>query len=590
MRNRPHLPRRLIPLFGLLSLYAFLITLILLVTRQLFVEAVRENSSSTDLLLPLLLVLPLPLLGALGFQFYRLHKDRRESKTGSRLKSRITGLFVLITLLASVPQGALALSFIRNSLDTWFSAGFGESLRGGLRIILDYHHDNTTLVQKLAGDSYFFRNYSELPENQVKLLWKTAQNRATNLRAFQVFSDEGKALVFQGDPGVAIPFTRLMNASNGLLPKESSFEGSLLRAYKTFTIQSKAYHLVFTLALPGDFEQTSRQLTRSLGAYEQLETYFDTFQWSLFIIFFLFSLPLFFTTVLIAFSLSDDLVRPIVNLEKATRKVSSGDYSIRILTPPHDEMGSLVESFNSMVSELSSSRSQLAQSEKISTWKEIAQQLAHELRNPLTPIRLSTERLLKRYKEHGVESVGEILEGATEAILNEVRKLDALLKGFSNFARLPSPVKESLDLGTLIENLVQTQTISNPGVRIHFDPPSESLRIFADPKQMESLMTNLVKNSMEAMNHRGEIIISCTQVLKAQDNYFRLRIQDTGPGIPKEYKHNIFNPYFTTKKDGTGLGLSIVERIVFDHGGTIWFESETGSGTTFFIDIPGDRK
>ena len=186
--------------------------------------------------------------------------------------------------------------------------------------------------------------------------------------------------------------------------------------------------------------------------------------------------------------------------------------------------------------------------------------------------------------------MGEILEGATEAILNEVRKLDALLKGFSNFARLPSPVKESLDLGTLIENLVQTQTISNPGVRIHFDPPSESLRIFADPKQMESLMTNLVKNSMEAMNHRGEIIISCTQVLKAQDNYFRLRIQDTGPGIPKEYKHNIFNPYFTTKKDGTGLGLSIVERIVFDHGGTIWFESETGSGTTFFIDIPGDRK
>lgn len=571
----------------MLFLYAFLITLTLLVTRQLFLDAVSEVRTGSRFIVPLMLMLTLPLLGALGFQLIRLRKDKNAGRTGSRLKSRITWLFAVITLLASLPQGALALSFIGNSLEAWFSAGFGDSLRGGVEVLLDYHREKTAQLQNLAADNLFARDYGSLSESQERALWRTAEGRIPGLSGLQVYSPDGDVLASQGDETTHIAYSRLKNSPTGLLPKETGPAGSLLRVHRAYTLAGQEYRLVFTLRVSPLLEESSLQMTRSLQAYRLLEGYFDTFRWSLFLFLFLFSLPLFFTTILIAFSLSDDLIRPIVNLEKATRRVSAGDYSIRILTPPHDEMGTLVESFNAMVSELSSSRNQLAQAEKISTWKEIAQQLAHELRNPLTPIRLSAERLQKKHREQGPEALGEILESATQAILSEVHRLETLLKGFSNFARYPSPVKEDFSLGPLLEKVTEVQKVSHPGISFRTELPAGQVILHADQKQLESLVTNLVKNAVEAMPSGGDILVACSLVQKGQEFFCRLRIQDTGQGIPEDHRPSIFNPYFTTKKEGTGLGLSIVERIVFDHNGTLWFESETGAGTTFFIDLPG---
>jgi len=242
-----------------------------------------------------------------------------------------------------------------------------------------------------------------------------------------------------------------------------------------------------------------------------------------------------------------------------------------------------------MTAELAASRAKLAQTEKVTAWQEIARRLAHELRNPLTPIRLSAERILRRSRTDP-EHVSEIVEPSVTAILTEVTRLDALLKEFAGFARLPAPQKETVALRPLVDELIATYRAAHPGLRASADAVDPEVRVIADPAQLEQVFTNLFKNAVEAMGGTGILTLVSNLVKKGGVSYCRVQIQDTGPGIPAELRDRVFQPYVTTKAEGTGLGLAIVERILFDHRGRVWFESEPGIGTTFFLDLPTEDR
>ena len=169
-------------------------------------------------------------------------------------------------------------------------------------------------------------------------------------------------------------------------------------------------------------------------------------------------------------------------------------------------------------------------------------------------------------------------------------RLDALLKDFAGFARLPAPHKTSVALKPLVEELLAAYKGAHPTLYTSVEGLSDEVRIVADPAQMEQVFANLFKNSVEAMNlgstdRKGKLTVFANLVRKGSTSYCRVQIQDTGPGIPEELRDKIFQPYVTTKPDGTGLGLAIVERILFDHQGRVWFESQPGFGTTFFLDL-----
>ncbi len=298
----------------------------------------------------------------------------------------------------------------------------------------------------------------------------------------------------------------------------------------------------------------------------------------------LLSLPILLVALLLSFTQSDDLIRPLINLESATRRVAAGDYGIRLLGPDRSALAFLTDSFNAMTAELDASRAKLLQTEKVAAWQEIARRLAHELRNPLTPIRLSAERILRR-SETDPEHLGELIGPAVGAILTEVTRLDTLLKEFAGFARMPAPQKTLVALRPLVQELLATYAAAHPDLRVSVEGLPD-VRVLADPSQLEQVFTNLFKNSVEAMAGSGNLAVVANLVKKGEASYCRIQIHDSGPGIPPELRDRLFQPYVTTKADGTGLGLAIVERIVFDHQGRVWFESQPGFGTTFFLDLP----
>jgi nitrogen fixation/metabolism regulation signal transduction histidine kinase len=298
-----------------------------------------------------------------------------------------------------------------------------------------------------------------------------------------------------------------------------------------------------------------------------------------------FFFPTLLMTTIIAISFTRRVTQPLVDLAEATHRVAEGDFSIQILARRGDELGVLISSFNAMVRDLEKSREALIKAEKISIWQNMAQQLAHEIKNPLTPIKLSAERVLRRWENHP-ERIGEILESSMLAIIQEVEGLSTLLTEFRTLSRPMEPSESSTEVRETVEESAAPYRSSHPNIRFQTSHVAVGMVVKIDKHRLNQILTNLFINAIDAMGGQGSIEIRTDLVQKRESRYCRLSIRDTGKGISKREGSLVFTPYFTTKETGTGLGLPIVERIVNDHGGSIWFNSAEGMGTTFFIDLP----
>jgi nitrogen fixation/metabolism regulation signal transduction histidine kinase len=294
-------------------------------------------------------------------------------------------------------------------------------------------------------------------------------------------------------------------------------------------------------------------------------------------------------TAIIAISLTRRVTNPIIELTEALQRVAAGNFSIQILTSRDDELGILIRSFNSMVQDLEKSREALVRSEKISIWQNMAQQLAHEIKNPLTPIKLSAERILRRWR-NDPENIGAIMESSMMAIIQETEGLSTLLNEFRTLSKPMEPSSSLTLLREPVEELINTYTISFPSVKFDTDYLQKDILIKIDKNRLSQILTNLIINAIDAMDGSGLIELRTDLVKKRETLYCRISVKDSGKGIDKKENRLVFTPYFTTKDSGTGLGLPIVERIVNDHDGTIWFDSAEGVGTTFYIDLPVELK
>jgi len=582
--------KRFAPFLSLLGLLVLLTALTLFFSRQILIDATTLSRPPDGAILALVLVLPLTLAGAVGYQVYRLLRDRRKGSPGTSLKIRITLFFLLTTLLASLPQAALSLSFIDTAIQTWSNQQWGRALEGGLQTALDYHFERIQNLRDTAESSSLAEVVRKaMLSSDPQTLGRSLAE--ANLRAdgVEVFGRGGSLLLHSGRPEAFLGSAAGLPDLDGTLPKQTEGASTVLRQLRHLELLGQPLEVVVSVVLPPGFEATSLQLTEALDNYNQLKRSTDSYR-SLFLVFYLLlALPILLIALLMSFTQSDDLIRPLINLESATRRIAAGDYSTRLLGPERSELAFLAESFNAMTSELAASRAKLLQSEKVTAWQEIARRLAHELRNPLTPIRLSAERILRRSRTDP-EHLTEIVEPAVGAILTEVVRLDALLKEFAGFARLPAPQKTVVALRPLVDELLATYRAAHPDLQASSDGLADDSRVVADPAQMEQVFANLFKNSVEAMGGAGRLTVVSNLVKKGSASYCRVQIHDTGPGIAAEVRDKVFQPYVTTKTEGTGLGLAIVERILFDHQGRVWFESQPGFGTTFFLDLPTEDR
>jgi signal transduction histidine kinase len=286
-------------------------------------------------------------------------------------------------------------------------------------------------------------------------------------------------------------------------------------------------------------------------------------------------------SILIAIFVSNWLTAPLRLLQESFSAVRFGTHNERISYSKEDEIGSLVKDYNKKLEELEYAAEKLARSERESAWREMAKQVAHEIKNPLTPMRLSVQHLLRSYDANDTKSEDK-LKRVANSIIEQIDALTNIANEFSNFAKMPRPSEEQLDIIALIRT--SKQVFVTEGVSVSVGTNLEEAIIRADRNQMIRVFNNLIKNAIQATPDSRSTDITIT--ISRTEEQIQIDVADNGIGIPNEKKNKIFTPYFTTKSTGTGLGLAMVRQIVENHHGTIDFDSTENIGTTFTIMLP----
>ena len=291
---------------------------------------------------------------------------------------------------------------------------------------------------------------------------------------------------------------------------------------------------------------------------------------------------LFLASVFVALFIANQITRPLVVIRENLRKIELGKRNEPINYRKDDEIGKLVREYNKKVDELAVSAELLARSERESAWREMAKQIAHEIKNPLTPMKLSIQHL-QRFKADG-EVYRETVNRIAQTLIHQIETLSEIATEFSNFAKIPTARKQEFSLVSQIRKVIELYENDNR-IAILFDAGNcGSLKVNADREQLSRAFINLIKNGIQAIpkDRDGKIEIR----LKRRDHLVVISLADNGSGIPEELREKMFSPNYTTKTSGMGLGLAIVKSIVENFNGRIWFETITGQGTTFFMEIP----
>jgi nitrogen fixation/metabolism regulation signal transduction histidine kinase len=593
VRTRSEHP--LINIRGLILIYLLLCILSVVFSRTAVSGFLADGRLPEGMGFVIFLTIPAVLLVFLTFSAQSLIRGALAGRNGSRFQARLLGYFALTMFFAAVPNTVITIQSIYELVRFGQSIRVTEALQEAQKIGMDNYSFKLEKLEALIREEDF--------DSLMTDYGKAAGEEAGEGRTFETetflggFSEDLAAVqdfrlqedgTWKGAGFLGRRQEELRSPPGlyqGFVSREIPRDTDIIRY---ISYPEKNLLRVISCKLGQGFDAAIELISAESARFTLMSSLESNLKPLLSFYFGIFIFPTLLMTIIIAVSFAFRITQPLADLTEATRRVSEGDFSIQILSHAEDEMGLLIRSFNSMVQDLEKSQAALIRTEKISIWQDLAQQLAHEIKNPLTPIKLSAERVLRRWR-NSPERVGEILENSMLAIIQEVDGLDNLLTQFRTLSRPLEPALSWIRLRELTEEAVRPYCTSYPEVQFDIDQIQPDLSVKIDRRHFIQVLTNLIINGIDAMDRRGLIKIRTDLVKKREIRYCRLSIQDSGKGISEEEGSHIFTPYFTTKDSGTGLGLPIVERIVNDHGGSIWFNSATGVGTTFFIDLPIDE-
>jgi two-component system, NtrC family, nitrogen regulation sensor histidine kinase NtrY len=280
------------------------------------------------------------------------------------------------------------------------------------------------------------------------------------------------------------------------------------------------------------------------------------------------------------------VTRPIEQLAGAAQSVAGGNWDTRVQVNGHDEVAQLASSFNQMTTELLAQKERLVQAERVAAWRELARRLAHELKNPLFPLQLTVENLI-RARTQSPEQFEEVFHESSQTLLTELGNLKGIIGRFSEFSKMPQPQLQRVNVNHVLRGVVQLfqaqlKVPEKSAIECRLEVDESLGPIAADPELLHRAISNLVLNAMDAMPQGGKL----TLLSHREPQKVVIEVADTGTGLTPEECARIFTPYYTSKQHGSGLGLAIVQSVISDHGGTITVRSQPGKGTAFVIELP----
>lgn len=528
------------------------------------------------------------------FIVVKLLQLKKVSPLQGGLKLRLMGYFSWFAFLVSVPQVLLAIILIFTASNKWLPEETQEVIAKSRNSLMAIREERVRNLKSFSQGSLFASQIANMVKNPkaISFYWKELSDINPSVSGLQVFDQSGEELFFCGNENARSKFKKFFEKySEGELPILVAPDHLLFRFLVPIEIpQASMVKVVVSFAQPVSENNLISDLALLSEHYKPLIQSRHWIKTNITFVLLVFILAINLVSIYLSLYISNLIIVPIWDIEQATRKVAEGDFSVRLYSEKKNHFAQLVNSFNKMVFDLEKLQINSTHFNKMKAWQDIARRMAHEINNPLTPICMSAERMLRQYQKDP-ENFEPVLKKGTRLIIDEVESLKSLLSDFRAFSRLPDPIFEESNLHDIIIASVELyRNCPNKTIVFNLDGVDPQLGFPLDRLQLKQVFSNLIKNSIESMSQTGQINISTVIVSRQNIRYCRVILEDTGCGMDQTTLDNIFTPYFTTKNEGTGLGLSIVERIVFSHKGKIRALSKKGEGTSFLIDLPLENK
>ena len=498
----------------------------------------------------------------------------RKTRRGSKFQARLTILFFLFVIVPIIPLTITASYVLTKSSQMLTFPGIEQALSTSIELIhlqleqralafLDRHNDVDSLsTGQLLAEGGVYAGKIRIKDGEQQLVfYATVPNFAAKPSRF--FSLDEVELILHGQH------------TSSFVPWQTT------QVYEHYQVVEPESFIFVAFELPTAISEARQSVSFALRNYSSLQLLRDSIVdrgliwFVVFIIIILFAFLAMYTAEI----LSQGISKPIHSLAQAMREIGAGDLTVRVDVKAKDEIGFLIDSFNRMADELKSGRENLQRMERIAAWRDVARQISHEIKNPLTPIQLSLSRL--RTSLPAGLSENHDLKESLRIIEEEIGSLKNMAKEFSEFARMPQPEEKDEDIGAIIRDcarLFETE-LAHYDFSMHIEPDIPLIPV--DKEQIKRVLQNIIKNAIQASQPGQAITIAATFL--AESETVGIDIADHGQGMDAETCKRIFEPYYTTKREGTGLGLFIVQKIVTDHGGQITVKSEEGKGTVVTI-------
>lgn len=507
--------------------------------------------------------------------------ERKRGIRGTKLHLHLVMVLAITGLLPAVGISVFSTFFFNSSLKSLFTEPFKTTINAATEIAENYIKENqkTIRIDGLGMVMQLRPITSMLIQNSDEF-----NHALTQLSEQRGLSE---ALVFDGHLNIIARshFTFALAFETITLQDlvKVKDEGFVLFTYKDKVralIQLDPVTDTYLFIGKTVSEDVTKAMDKAKGAvtaYSMLELQQGDIQLTFLAFFAVLVLVLILASAWMGLSLANTLFSPISKLIEAAHRVSQGNLDVRITNKPlNNEIDNLIEAFNHMTQRLKKQNEELAFNQRKAAWADVARKIAHEIKNPLTPIQLSAERLKRKYLKQ-IESDSDTFQACIDTIIRQVNHIGNLVNEFSAFARMPEPQMQEEDLVDLCKQAMELQIQAYPNINFEFTGPKHFLWN-CDSQQISQLLTNLLQNAVNAVEENRVLKPLITLRLLLEDKHFYMIIEDNGPGFEKENRERLIEPYYTTREKGTGLGLAIVSKIAMDHNGKVEFKDSDHHG------------
>ena len=543
---------------------------------------------NVEILLILNLLLLFTLILSISLKIYKNYLKKKSLELGGKTSKNLVLSFLIISSLPSFLIVIFSIIIFNYGIQKWFDDKILSLVNNSRNIAINYLNDSHKSIVKdlklIAND--LNRNKKILLSDKKKFK-KYIQFQANFREIKNIFliNNKGKLIQFAMNKNLYNPPTKVMllQASNG---KPLIVSNALEK--KTYAlIKLNNYKNLYLYS----FQNVDKKINSFLKETGDASTYYFRvksntlkIQISFFIIYIIFTLILVLMSAIFGINLAAKTTKPLNNLFRAAKSVSEGNYDIELKSDKNEDFRNLNLIFNDMVSQIKKQKQKNILSGRFEAWQVIARKLAHEIRNPLTPIQLSLDRI--KDKISGDEGSKKHLS----IINNQIFEISKLVNSFSDFARMPKPIFEKNDILEIVNSSIETYQLNYEKIKFIFKNLLTNTEIYCDKGQINRALLNVYKNAIESIEEKSRDVLLDGKIiteLSEDKKFYFISIYDDGVGFRESgnFKHN--DPYFTTKKDGSGLGLSIVSKIVHEHNGQIFYENrKKENGALVSITIP----